>query len=159
MASYLVTGVAGFIASQVTQQLVGDGHQVVGIDNLNDAYDVRLKHWRLERIRDQAGLVFHQVDVTDRASLERLFQIGREGGQPPFDGVINLAARAGVRQSVENPWIYIDSADVLDTWADISKAERLLDWKPQHTFHDGVERLVRWSNDNRDWAKEITTSS
>jgi UDP-glucuronate 4-epimerase len=324
MASYLVTGVAGFIASKVAELLLADGHQVVGIDNLNDAYDVRLKHWRLERLRAHPALQFHQLDLADRAGLERLFQPAQ------FDGVINLAARAGVRQSVENPWVYIETnttgtlnllelcrayavpkfvlastsslygadnprpfredantdgplspyaaskkaaealcytyhylygidvtvvryftvygpagrpdmslfrfvqwinegqpvrvfgdgsqsrdftyvddiargtiaglrplgyevinlgsdtpvrladalrlieelvgkeaqiqlesrhpADVLDTWADIEKAERLLGWRPQHTFQDGVERLVRWYRDNRAWASEVQTS-
>jgi UDP-glucuronate 4-epimerase len=105
MGTYFVTGVAGFIASKVAEFLLADGHTVVGLDNLNDAYDVRLKQWRLARIRDNARLQFHEGDLHDRAALERIFQ----AQTVPFDGVINLAARAGVRQSVENPWIYVET--------------------------------------------------
>jgi UDP-glucuronate 4-epimerase len=104
MASYMVTGAAGFIASKVTQFLLADGHTVVGVDNLNDAYDVRLKEWRLNRLRDRPGFSFHPVEISDRAALASAWS---EAG--PLDGVINLAARAGVRQSVENPWVYIDT--------------------------------------------------
>jgi nucleoside-diphosphate-sugar epimerase len=104
MASYLVTGAAGFIASKVAEFLVAGGHQVLGIDELNDAYDPRLKHWRLERLRTMEGFRFCQTDIRDRQALERVWD---QAG--PFDAVLNLAARAGVRQSLENPWIYIDT--------------------------------------------------
>jgi nucleoside-diphosphate-sugar epimerase len=104
MARYLVTGAAGFIASKVSEQLLDAGHQVTGLDELNDAYDPRLKHWRLERLKARGGLRFFQTDIRDRAALERLWD---EAG--PFDAVLNLAARAGVRQSLENPWIYFDT--------------------------------------------------
>lgn len=108
MVTYLVTGVAGFIASKVAELLLGDGHTVIGIDNFNDAYDVRLKHWRLERIVDHPQFAFHQVDICDRESIGRLFDqsFSQNGGQ--IEAVLNLAARAGVRQSVENPWIYFE---------------------------------------------------
>lgn len=99
----LLTGVAGFIASKVADVLLHDGHTVVGVDNLNDAYDVQLKQWRLATLRDRPGFQFFHVDITDRAALTHLV----EGGQvSAFDAIINLAARAGVRQSVENPWVY-----------------------------------------------------
>jgi len=104
MANYLVTGTAGFIASKVSEFLLDAGHTVVGIDNLNDAYDVTLKHWRLGRLLGREGFVTHEVDIADREALTRVWA---DGG--PFDAVINLAARAGVRQSVENPWVYIDT--------------------------------------------------
>lgn len=104
MGHYLVTGAAGFIGSKVTEQLLIEGHSVVGIDNLCDAYDIRLKQWRLDQIAGQPGFVFHQVDIVDREALSRLWT---ETDQ--FDGVINLAARAGVRPSVENPWIYYET--------------------------------------------------
>jgi UDP-glucuronate 4-epimerase len=104
MAKYMVTGAAGFIASKVTEFLLADGHAVVGIDNLNDAYDVRLKEWRLNRLRDRPAFRFHPVEISDRAALASVWS---EAGAP--DAVINLAARAGVRQSVENPWVYIDT--------------------------------------------------
>jgi nucleoside-diphosphate-sugar epimerase len=106
MATYLVTGVAGFIASRVATLLMADGHHVVGIDNLNDAYDVRLKTARLSTLRNNPNLTFHEVSITDRPALQKIFD---SAGDAPFAAVINLAARAGVRQSVENPWIYIDT--------------------------------------------------
>jgi nucleoside-diphosphate-sugar epimerase len=79
---------------------------VVGLDNLNDAYDVRLKHRRLAALQARTGFEFHRVDISDACALRKLWQ-GRNGR--PFTAVINLAARAGVRQSVENPWVYIDT--------------------------------------------------
>ncbi len=102
MATYLVTGVAGFIGSKVAEFLLADGHIVVGVDNLNDAYDVRLKHWRLGQIKDHSNFEFYRVDITDLAVLRSLFDT-------KFDAVINLAARAGVRRSVENPWVYYET--------------------------------------------------
>ncbi len=105
MGKYLVTGAAGFIASTVSQQLLDAGHQVVGIDNLNDAYDVRMKDYRLGILRKQPGFSFHKVDISDYAEVCRVFE-QQEGS---FDAVINLAARAGVRQSVENPWVYLNT--------------------------------------------------
>jgi UDP-glucuronate 4-epimerase len=105
LANYLVTGAAGFIGSNVVEQLVARGDTVLGVDNLNDAYDVRLKHWRLERLRQLDGFTFEQTDICDRTAVARLF----DGADDLFDGVINLAARAGVRPSVENPWIYNDA--------------------------------------------------
>lgn len=102
MATYLVTGAIGFIGSRVVEQLVATGHRVVGIDNLNDAYDVRLKQWRLDRLQGQPGFTFHRLDISDRQGLDGVFS-------EAYDAVINLAARAGVRQSVENPWVYIDT--------------------------------------------------
>ena len=101
---YLLTGCAGFIASKVADRLLHAGHAVVGVDNLNDAYDPRLKQWRLAQLRSQKNFRFHHADITDRAAMEPLFAADR--GQPPFAAVLNLATRAGVRQSVSNPWIY-----------------------------------------------------
>ncbi len=101
---YLVTGVAGFIASEVARKLLAAGHEVVGVDNLNDYYDVRLKHYRLEQLRQGPGherLAFEPLDIEDRAGCERLFASHR------FDAVFNLAARAGVRYSMENPFVYM----------------------------------------------------
>ncbi len=104
MANYLVTGAAGFIASRVSEMLVAQGHTVTGLDNLCDAYDVRLKQYRLERLKKMDGFAFHEMDVCDRPGLERLFESG-----PRYDAIFNLAARAGVRASVENPWIFVDT--------------------------------------------------
>ncbi len=109
MATYLVTGVAGFIASKVAEALLDQGHQIIGIDNMNDAYDVRLKQWRLEQIHHRPGFTFDQIDICDQPALANLFDRWQREQQPPFEAVINLAARAGVRQSVENPQVYIDT--------------------------------------------------
>lgn len=108
MADYLVTGAAGFIASRVAEMLLDAGHSVVGVDNLNDAYDVRMKQHRLERFRNREGFTFLQLDISDRRILQ---PAALEPGplERPFAAVINLAARAGVRQSVANPWVYIDT--------------------------------------------------
>jgi len=100
----LITGAAGFIASRTVDLLLAAGHRVTGLDSLNDAYDVRLKHWRLERLQGRPGFDFQKIDITQLSELKPLF-----AGQPAFDAVINLAARAGVRQSVENPWVYFET--------------------------------------------------
>lgn len=105
----LVTGCAGFIGWKVTEFLLADGHTVIGVDNLNEAYDVRLKQWRLQQLEGRPGFEFHYLDITDREALKVLFLNGRERRDRPFDVVINLAARAGVRQSIENPWVYFET--------------------------------------------------
>ncbi|RLD04666.1 MAG: nucleotide sugar epimerase [Chloroflexota bacterium] len=104
MATYLVTGVAGFIASRVTEMLLDEEHTVVGIDNLNHAYDVRMKEYRLERLKNRERFSFYEQDISDKHILEMKHFI-----EPKFDAVINLAARAGVRASVEDPWVYVDT--------------------------------------------------
>ena len=112
---YLVTGCAGFIASSVTELLLDAGHLVVGVDNLNDAYDPRLKHWRLARLKPYENFRFHPLDITDRTALAALFASDAEGAgrdgveQRPYAAVVNLAARAGVQPSVENPWVYVQT--------------------------------------------------
>ena len=103
VAKYFVTGAAGFIASKVTEQLLDRGDEVVSVDNMNDAYDVRLKEWRLARLRDREGFHFTLADIADYDAMARVFKEHR------IDGVLNMAARAGVRQSVENPQVYVDS--------------------------------------------------
>lgn len=90
----LVTGAAGFIGWRVSGPLIDSGHIVVGVDNLNDAYDVRLKHWRLAQLEGKRNFQFHRLDVCDRPGLRLLWD--RSGH---FDAVINLAARAGVQLS------------------------------------------------------------
>ncbi|MDS7876049.1 NAD-dependent epimerase [Klebsiella pasteurii] len=99
---YLVTGAAGFIGSHVSQRLIKDGHQVTGIDNLNDYYDVNLKQARLDFLQSPL-FSFHKIDLADRARMEQLFVSEK------FDRVIHLAAQAGVRYSLENPHAYADS--------------------------------------------------
>ena len=105
MANYLLTGAAGFIAHRVAEMLLEDGHHVVGVDNLNDAYDVRLKEYRLKRLESRPGFEFHRLDISERQA----FEVDSAIGGQPFDAVINLAARAGVRQAVLNPWVYVDT--------------------------------------------------
>lgn len=109
MNRYLVTGVAGFIASKVAEFLLVAGHTVVGVDNLNDAYDARLKEWRLAQIKDHPNFTFHKLDITNRTALTDLFNSQPATCNSPFDAVINLAAWAGVRRSVENPWVYLET--------------------------------------------------
>ncbi len=104
MAKYLVTGAAGFIGERVSDFLLADGHEVVGVDDLNNYYDVRLKNWRLERLKKRPGFRFYQQDIVDFQAVEKIFN---ESGR--LDAVINLAARAGVRASVENPWIFVNT--------------------------------------------------
>jgi len=99
----LVTGCAGFIASKVTELLLKRGHKVVGIDNLNDAYDVRLKDWRLRQLEEFENFTFYRLDITAHTQLEPLFE------KSNFEAVMNLAARAGVRASTENPSLYLDT--------------------------------------------------
>ena len=99
---YLVTGAAGFIGSVVVERLTALGHVVVGIDNLNDYYDVNLKEARLERIQHH-NFQFTKLDIADREPIAQLFQTEK------FDRVIHLAAQAGVRYSIQNPHAYADS--------------------------------------------------
>ncbi|WP_423595081.1 NAD-dependent epimerase [Roseateles sp. MS654] len=99
----LVTGAAGFIGMHVSQILLARGDQVVGLDNLNDYYDPKLKHARLARLNGHPGFEFVQMDVADRAGIAALFERHR------FDRVVHLAAQAGVRYSLVNPHAYIDA--------------------------------------------------
>lgn len=102
MARYLVTGVAGFIGARVAELLLAAGDTVVGVDNMNTSYDVRMKEYRLKGIKGRDGFEFHRLDISDRKAVEGL-------NGKSFDAVINLAARAGVRDSVEDPWAYLES--------------------------------------------------
>lgn len=104
MANYLITGAAGFIAARVAELLLEVGHHVVGIDNLNDAYDIRMKEYRLGLLQEQDKFQFIEADISDKGIIETLTCLDTK-----FDAVINLAARAGVRASVENPWVYVDT--------------------------------------------------
>lgn len=110
MLKYLVTGAAGFIGSKVAEELAAAGHQVVGIDNLNDYYDPALKLARLARVNDRLqrqaitpNFRFIKVDIADRTAMAQLFAAEQ------FDRVIHLAAQAGVRYSIDNPMAYVDS--------------------------------------------------
>ena len=97
----LVTGCAGFIGARTSELLLERGDHVVGVDNLNDYYDVRLKEYRLGKLRGARNFEFHAVDIEDRVKLAEVFAKHR------FDAVINLAARAGVRASISSPRVYL----------------------------------------------------
>lgn len=99
----LVTGAAGFIGYFLSQRLLDIGCSVIGIDNLNDYYDVNLKHARLDLLKLYDGFMFHKVDISDKSEIDKLFSEER------FDIVVNLAAQAGVRYSITNPDAYINS--------------------------------------------------
>jgi UDP-glucuronate 4-epimerase len=102
MSHYLVTGAAGFIGARTSQMLIEQGHTVVGIDNMNDAYDPRMKDYRLKKLQALKGFTFLKHDISEKSAID-LFK------NEKLDGVINLAARAGVRYSVENPWVFLES--------------------------------------------------
>jgi len=99
----LITGVAGFIGYHLAQRLLTEGDQVYGIDNLNDYYDVDLKKARLAQLHSRAGFTFQFLDLADRLGMAQLFQ------EQTFNYVVNLAAQAGVRYSLQNPLAYVDS--------------------------------------------------
>lgn len=98
---YLVTGAAGFIASRTAKLLLESGHDVVGIDNLNNYYDVKLKLHRLEKLKSSPKFEFQKLDIENSKEILNLFE------KHKFDAVLNLAARAGVRYSMENPHVYM----------------------------------------------------
>lgn len=103
MSTILVTGAAGFIGYHLSQRLLDRGDTVVGLDNLNDYYSVQLKENRLSQLTSREGFSFHRLDLSDANGVQRLFE------EEPFDAVVNLAAQAGVRYSLENPRAYIDA--------------------------------------------------
>lgn len=102
----LVTGAAGFIGFHVSKRLLDDGNDVVGIDNINDYYDVNLKHARIAILQTHSNFTFYKIDIADLHAMEDLFANQRENA---FDVVINLAAQPGVRYSLKNPHAYIRS--------------------------------------------------
>jgi UDP-glucuronate 4-epimerase len=109
----LVTGAAGFIGFHTAKQLLEDGHQVIGIDNLNDYYDPKLKTARLDILKNYPAFEFTRKDIKDQAVIDQLFKTH------DFDRVIHLAAQAGVRYSIENPMAYVETnlvgfANILD---------------------------------------------
>ncbi|WP_017714779.1 NAD-dependent epimerase [Kamptonema formosum] len=124
MGRILVTGAAGFIGFHLSQRLLAGGNEVVGLDNLNDYYDVSLKKNRLAQLEGKPGFSFHLLDLADRAGMEKLFSEQR------FDVAVNLAAQAGVRYSLKNPHAYTDSN--LVGFANILEGCR----------HSGVKHLV-----------------
>jgi len=100
---YLITGAAGFIGFHLSKRLLEQGNGVVGIDNLNEYYDVNLKKFRLNELKGDPKFTFHKLDLVDRNGIEKLFS------ENNFDYVVNLAAQAGVRYSLEHPHAYVNS--------------------------------------------------
>ena len=98
----LITGAAGFIGFHISKRLLDEGHTVFGVDNLNDYYDVNLKQARLSILEDNKNFVFYKTDISDKGTMQEIFKQG-------FDYIIHLAAQAGVRYSLVNPYAYIDS--------------------------------------------------
>ncbi len=117
--STLVTGAAGFIGFHVARALLERGDRVVGIDNLNDYYDVRLKEARLDELAEFAHFTFVKLDIADRDGVAAVLHAHRD-----LTGIIHLAAQAGVRYSLENPYAYID-ANVMGTVVMLEAARRL----------------------------------
>jgi nucleoside-diphosphate-sugar epimerase len=113
MPTYLLTGAAGFIGARTAELLLDAGHRVVGADDVNDAYDPRMKRHRLARLAEYPAFRFHELDIAKKGALAAL-------GDERFDAVLNLAARAGVRASVANPWVYVD--------ANVTGTLNLLEW-------------------------------
>lgn len=99
----LITGASGFIGFHLSDALLSNSYQVIGIDNMNDYYDVKLKQSRLNLLKQNYNFTFYNIDIKDKKSLDDLFDKYR------FDYVINLAAQAGVRYSITNPYAYVDS--------------------------------------------------
>jgi len=122
---YLLTGAAGFIGARTTELLLEAGHRVVGVDDVNDAYDPRVKRHRLAKLGAHTGFRFFELDISKREALA-----AADFGGERFDALLNLAARAGVRTSVENPWVYVD--------ANVTGTLNLLEWCRQH----GVRKFV-----------------
>ncbi len=123
MNKYIVTGAAGFIASVVSTKLLESGHEVVGIDNLNDAYDITIKNWRLEKLQDYTNFNFIQNDISTSSR-------GWTDSFKNADSILHLAGRAGVRQSVETPHVYVES-NVLGTL-------KVLEAVKDHNIHNIV---------------------
>ena len=104
MANYIVTGTAGFIGSRVSEVLIENGHSVIGIDNMNDVYDVRIKEFRLKPLLSMDGFTFYKKDIADWKEMKAIAE-----AHPKIDAIINLAARAGVRGAGERPFATVES--------------------------------------------------
>jgi UDP-glucuronate 4-epimerase len=141
-----LTGCAGFIGAKTAELLLEQGHEVIGVDNLNDAYDPTLKRWRLSQLEGKPNFHFQRVDISEWESTQRVFE-----AHMPYDAVVNLAARAGVRQSVENPWVYVAT--------NTTGALNLLELCRQH----GVRKYVLastsslYGNNERPFREEMPT--
>lgn len=103
MGRFFFTGVSGFIGARTAAMLLEQENEVVGVDNLNDYYDVKLKQYRLNLLKKYKNFIFHKLDIENIEGLDKIFS------KKKFDAVINLAARAGVRYSIENPFVYMST--------------------------------------------------
>jgi len=99
----LITGCAGFIGFHLTKSLLEDGFTILGVDNINDYYDVKLKKSRLKILKDSKNFSFEKVDISNKKHITEIFQAFKP------NKVVNLAAQAGVRYSIENPFAYLES--------------------------------------------------
>ena len=140
MTKILVTGAAGFIGFHVSRRLLARGDTVIGLDSVNDYYDVRLKHARLAQLQGEPGFSFHQLELGNREGIDRVFA----GDRP--QRVVNLAAQAGVRYSLTNPHAYVDSN--LTGFMNILEGCR----------HNGVEHLVYASSVSGLWGQHEDAS-
>jgi UDP-glucuronate 4-epimerase len=143
----LVTGAAGFIGMHVAERLLARGDEVVGIDNLNGYYDVALKHARLERLREHPGFSFVKIDIADAEAVGKLFR------QERMQRVVHLAAQAGVRYSLENPQVYVQSnlvgfANVLEGCRH-GKVEHLI-YASSSSIYGGNQKMPFAEHDNVD---------
>ena len=102
----LLTGCAGFIGSKVCELLLDEGHVVYGLDNFSDAYDLKLKHFRINKLKNFGNFNFSECDISDNKNLNDVVSNLNLPDNKNIEAIMNLAARAGVRQSAENPWIY-----------------------------------------------------
>src|SRR5690349_14523906 len=102
MATYLVTGAAGFIRARTSAFVIKVGHTVAAVHNLNETYDPLVKEYRLKKLQALPGFTFHRLDISQKSVIDSL-------RDHRFEGVINLAARAGVRASVKDPWAYVET--------------------------------------------------
>ncbi len=124
MSTILVTGCAGFIGWRVASLLIEGGNSVIGIDNLNDAYDPGIKRWRLKKLLALPGFQYRQLDISEPGFARELRRGMKMAGVDRVEAVINLAARAGVRQSIADPQVYYQT-NVLGT---LNLLEMCRDW-------------------------------
>lgn len=148
MKTYLVTGCAGMIGWRVTELLISNGVNVVGIDDLNHAYDNRIKLWRLSQLRKHPGFEFYENDITQLDQLDTVFN--KKTSSNSFEGLIHLAARAGVRQSILDPRDYYSvnlngTLNMLELCKDLNIGKFVLA-STSSIYGDGTSLL---SSDNR----------
>jgi len=157
MKTYIVTGCAGMIGWRVTELLISNGANVLGIDDLNQAYDNRIKIWRLSELKKHPGFEFYESDITQLETLNAI--LDKQSKAKSFDGLIHLAARAGVRQSILDPRDYYSvnlngTLNLLETCKDLNIAKFVLA-STSSIYGDGTSSL---SSDNR-LSEDLRTDS